>query len=1310
MAPDMTTDGKGTGKRAVQFFSLTDVAEVAQAIRDADYFSEEQRPRPKGWFSFAGMTPQERDAKTYLSTDVDGTVNIGLRGRMWAITGLLGPLGAPQSQISKVVESIVAKGNFGTLVQNVTPDLKEGVKAENSENLLISRGKSTVEQLVSNRRINKKPEKLEEGLAQFFREKAPLTCDFTINEHNCILWAVDHVVEVACAAKSPLMNDDKASLEKKLHKVLFEETSDKPEEKSDKARTAHPYDCPAKLFLALAQAIGLHGTQDVSAEAGPESEAAPLTDDQLDDAPRSFIQPGLQQYAAKGSAHSRARDIDEAVATITRSLGAAEPTTRDCATLILLCGKEQSGKKSVIGDLLRSLRSGEGDTEDYRFPLRNPDGSRVADLPVFAVAAQRVHYRDLLIELFVFLNLHKPLEPREEPVIDETLRVEAAWMLDNKTSRRTLLEEIGRLHAYVPALFIFTDVHGFSRDGLQTMLVENGIYKLLDVLTGTRGASRFLITQEQEIFTDWERKPEAQKLRVLDLQMPRLDRFVWYPSEANVARYEGPEFDPLRARDQENPVELSGHGLLSMSALLALEPDTEEVVSAFSAYVLCSGDADEAESLEERHRKLNMRLLQSLGRRRIDDVILMIAATSLTDDSLSEPTLKRMIQKWRGVDDAALESVWPEICASLRNLDEGTQALFLNGQINAHVDREELSYREQLALLDSNRTPVVEWRMSRSVARLLLEHVRDMPNLDGTVRQVFRLLAQESHRRAQTKRARRAHADTSRLDIARDIQSLQALLASLPPNLKSRSDLETAPFGALRLRVEDVFGTDADHEPELVLRYAVLLLLRRDIDPDHMLSMVTDQDQLRLNLYIRLFLPLGKIHTFSVNDLRGQAALRMLPAEVPQHLFGSLRNCEIMELLLSIALAAFLSQLEEVVAWAQRLSESLMTDPIDPVCLAAYQRLRCVRFDAAILQGVAHSPAETASASKKGLHKVHKRVQLAWLAWHDAFVSSGSGPEDEILARVAKRFSNEQAKSARKSKPKDRSLAAPSGTARGGSLADGLRLLARAAELNWLVNDDLPLTKDSWRDSLYAAILALEDHVARQRGDAHRPVTLSGRTGRRMIRALTGDAMVLAYPDVDDPSGKAGFDETGERERAIRAIWHTNAARLGQQYAGAERLYTLLDYARVRASEDRLPIAASVLQDCVRALDDSLISTQGRLEILLADHACRVLLALRDWRLSNLAPSPKEVADHLSGLDWVRNRAEYHGLRPLVCESKLVAGRVQLLHSLTQPAQPANRFSRAKRWFQAAVRDAGAIGHKPAEKCATAWISYINTL
>lgn len=1292
MAPDNTRGGRQSSKRTAQFFSMTSVAEVAQAIRDAGYFSDSQSIRPKGWFSFAGMTTEERDALICWRTTVDGSFDIGLRGRMWAITGLLGPLGAKKGYVSRVVDDIAKHSTL-----NETDDAVLG-------DIFLRRRKATLEQLIQRRVIAAKPSTLtDKDTVAKVGKNAPLTCLKTIENSNCILWAVDHVVEVARAADISPLNGDAEALRKAMKDVLFEKCS-------DAQRIPRPHADPAELFLALAQAIGLGDAQGIKAAAEPDPESDAQTGGQPEDAPRSYVQPGLQQYAGKGSARSRARDIDRTVATIKRSLESVEPTTDDCATLILLWGKEQSGKKSVIGDLLRSLRVGEGGTEDYRFPLRLPNGTLKTYLPVFAVVAQRVHYRDLLIELFVFLNLNKPHEGNEKKILDTTLRADAEDMLSKIPSGRTLLEEIGRLHAQVPALFVFCDVHGFSRDGLQTMLVPNGIYRLLEVLTQNKSRSRFLITQEQDNFTDWQRRPDNQQLRSIKMNMPRLDRFAWYPSEANVTRYEGPEFNPLRGRHQDDPVDLSGDGLLSMSALLALEPDTKKVAAAFEDYVLGAEDADETETSEDRHQRLNIRLLQCFNGRGIDDVILMIAATSLTDDWLSDPTLKRMIKKWRGLQEAELEQVWQGVRSTLQTLEEGTQTLFVNGKPNPHVDLEELSYREALALSEPDSPPVLEWRMSRSVARVLLDHVRHMPNVDKTVRQVFRLLAQEAHRRAQTKRARRGQADNSRLEIARDMQSLQALLASLPPVLTARDDLDKAPFGALRLRVEDVFDADADQDPALALRYAVLVLLRRDIDPNHMLSMVTDQDQLRLNLYIRLFLPLGQIHIFAVNDLRGQAALEILPAGVPQHLFGSLHKSEILELLLSIALAAFHSQLEEVVAWAQRLSESLMTGPFDFACHTAYQRIRCVRFDAMILQGVAHSPAENVIGTDQSLRSVQKQVLSAWLEWHQAYVSTGTGPEDEILAWVAAQFSRQHPTSELESNHKHWGLVTPSGTVRGASLADGLRLLARAAELNWMVNDDLPWDAHLWQDSLYAAITSLEDLITRQRGDAHRPVTLSGRTGRRIIRALTGDVLVLAYPPSDDISAELRLEESGEKQRTIRAIWHTNAARLGQHYAGAERLYTLLDYARVRASEDRLPIASRVLQDCSEALNDSLISTQGRLEIQLADHACRVLLALRDWYSLRLSPSPEQVADHVSELEWLLKRAEDHKLRPFVCEANLVIGRAQVLHGATLPVEAPDRYSQAKRRFAVADREARAIGYKPAEKCARGWISFLDTL
>src|SRR5262249_22237769 len=130
-----------------------------------------------------------------------------------------------------------------------------------------------------------------------------------------------------------------------------------------------------------------------------------------------------------------------------------------------------------------------------------------------------------------------------------------------------------------------------------------------------------------------------------------------------------------------------------------------------------------------------------------------------------------------------------------------------------------------------------------------------------------RALARAARRRAQFKKVRSrlpVTLDPGR-DASRDIQAFTALLASIPQNeIKDHTESDRQ---ALRLLSDEVFTLSGKFDATVALRYAVYCLLRNDIDRDSRLTMVSDQDGLRLRLYLLLFFSPGERHFWQVYQL-----------------------------------------------------------------------------------------------------------------------------------------------------------------------------------------------------------------------------------------------------------------------------------------------------------------------------------------------------------------------------------------------------------------------------------------------------------
>src|SRR5262249_27205348 len=120
-------------------------------------------------------------------------------------------------------------------------------------------------------------------------------------------------------------------------------------------------------------------------------------------------------------------------------------------------------------------------------------------------------------------------------------------------------------------------------------------------------------------------------------------------------------------------------------------------------------------------------------------------------------------------------------------------------------------------------------------------------------------------------------------------------------------------------------------------------LPREDIDRDHRLTMVFDEDTLRLDLYLLLFQELGRRHPTLLSPLK-------VPDKIPVHLSTKFFPADqIMELMSTVALSALYAQrfdaLHDIARLAETFVRNLRGQP------AKIVRIWCSQIDAYLLRG-----------------------------------------------------------------------------------------------------------------------------------------------------------------------------------------------------------------------------------------------------------------------------------------------------------------------------------------------------------------------
>lgn len=907
----------------------------------------------------------------------------------------------------------------------------------------------------------------------------------------------------------------------------------------------------------------------------------------------------------------------------------------------VLHGHPQSGKKSVVGDFMRRVRNRSqsgNDPRDLRLQI-DDYGDIKAELPFFVVSARNRTYRELLCLVLAYLQLRQGPD-REEWIKTKNADIDMANITtrakhilranspQTTANMQGLFKEIEELHQSRPTAFVFLDVTGSERDSLNRLFKNPGPLRALAPLWRSNTQSRFFVTLNQDTApTGWPEFMGKGQFAEHRLDYPDIRRLRWYLNDEAQKKYKAELQDEQSLEDHLKGIKPNGTGappktpgdaLLILALLYELEiPDFKGVAKAF----LATGGEAPCDAQNICHS-----LFSWLDEHQVFVPLMLIVATAAISDRLQCHSLKRLFRQWLDASpDGAIDfaAKWQQAEPELNRLCSlGTQ-LFLQKVETSNQDNEEHG------LVDDD-IDQESWQISQTVARTLLDAALASPQWRGQTRDCLRLVARAARRRAQIKRLNRTD-DSSRSDhrdIERDVQAYCALLASIPPEKLE----EEQSHRALRLELDRAFSIfplplkdekqpqDPGFSAPIALRFAVLCMLRQDIDQDFRLSMLTDQDELRLRLYIIAYQPLGEYHHWPVSELSERAAFEKhgLTNTTPAHITDHFEPKEQIELLLAIALAAYHCHLPLVVGWAwtlaQEFRQNWQNDPRRyPVELGYLYRMDCTLSDMALRTG--NLPLED---SEPGLEAVRD-----WLSSH----------YNDLAACLGNQFPDA---------PETEKIPMPLVKAQ-------MRLGARLAGLHWVAGNDQQQAGD-----LYQEIATQEHAIAKDTGHGE-PVAMSGRTARQYLKFLCRDWPVLMPPN--------GIEQTAPPEghkniKLIQYIIEANISRLNK-YAGADRIGVLTDLARLHlynggAEGAHAEKYLDSAHDRLRVLQ---ISHGGKIDLLLVTYAKQVM----DLEAAPGRQTEAKFRNLGQDIMRVREIAENLGFMPATALLYLLAAR---LHNL----------------------------------------------
>lgn len=910
----------------------------------------------------------------------------------------------------------------------------------------------------------------------------------------------------------------------------------------------HP--TPADCARAICTAIGV--PSDLSSDDDTQG---------TDALPVSWFEKDIQEFMEEMDADpaaSERMDLFDGLDELEKKIGRSR---RGAPRTILLSGPEESGKKAIVADFLRQREDG----GDYRFKLINARGQVLHDMPILVLSVRTRDYRSLCQHVLAFLQRQGPqahaatkYQPGDTPQIRSRQQF-AAILADierdfgDDVPMSHLWEAIKTAHKSQSGLYVFLDANDLSRGSQSRVMHRRGLGRLLDALTESNENSRVLITSSDALPSTKAQFRDADKCQV---QMPRTGSLKWYLATVGGRRTFASAQRSIRSVAEKH---VPGDILAVFAALADLGLPRDDFATQLTECLMALPETDA--TFDRMHPAYDQSSLIAyrkyadvLRERGVLPAVTLIAAATISRDSLLDRSLAQMHHRLCEKFPEQVAQPYDALHAPLSDVVGAARAMIVRRSPIVVLDPYELGAGEEPLAKGAPRS----WEMGRTAAIWLLRTMYSKEtepggvgghgNLDETTRYArlarcaCREIARGARRRAQIMRLRKidSEAPAARKELARDIQCLEMLLASLPPAQRDSIGLRTDDADRIWLRDPSVFALDDEgFRADVAFRFAYFVLMRSDIDPVHQLSMRYDFDTTRLRCYLLILLGWGQFPTWSIDAFREpEVAARLapvLPQEFPERVLYALGREEALELLLSISIAAFHCQLPEVMEWSWRLHRSLVAPTSDnDRILDIHARHAAALLDMSIRLG---RPIDDRDGTLSDVHDLCTGL----------IDDVGHVPEDTTQTTVAAKDVNPHPEPL----PEDR-MARPNHQA-------VLRVGLRQAHLAALT----PTAITPYEEHLER----LAHHEQGALGDRHQDssVLTSGRSGRIHGRLLLSDfpVRITAPPDASLDL-RTGYKAERMRDACNRfdLIIETNLSRMNR-FAGMDRIGNVADRLRV---------------------------------------------------------------------------------------------------------------------------------------------------
>ncbi len=880
-----------------------------------------------------------------------------------------------------------------------------------------------------------------------------------------------------------------------------------------------------------------------------------------------------------------------------------EFSRREAAPRIVgLSGDRHTGKKSVVAELLATLSGGENKFPTYRRPESEEP------IPVIGFDLKTRNYYDLIGEV-----LARICESAGVPVPDSLLDLD------------DLLKEIARIHKDHAAFFIFVDVEGVSPQDPRRILQKRGIRRLLLTLRDSNQDSKFLLTSSEDTYL---RSEPRFSCHWIDVPYPNIARLGWYLSADGAEKLQQLIFE--EELDHLDTY-LSGNGLLALAAtvpesIAAYQTDFRKRVQNFINATREHGqDAGVSQAFD-----VLIASLKSTG------ILPAVALIALSHDGVGEYSLMRCLQWWfaREDSDHLLNPIddGDAIYSELHSLQRAVRGLLLQHGPSLNHEPDEFGFDEPTG--NTSKHGPNTWSMLPGVVSELLAAIarHKSDDLDGRVlmTNAKRTIAFAARRRAQFKKMRSQNDDPffASDGVGRDVQSYLALMSSI--DLDDLFTSEKEPLNPAQ-QLHRIFCLGSEFAPRLALVFCVQRILKHDIDLEDRLSMVTDQDALRLKLYLLPFVQFdGRGIDFALQARRDDRIFEDdLPKQVPDVLIDCLGKETVRDLLSTIAITAYYCLDNITLTWAAERLFDLSFDAISPES-SPYIRLYLAMIDISLHRG------EWCFAD------LDSRIFDEVNDWPAGM----AGIEARLNALLSSKLGIDL----------ENPLAQPS------ILKVWARFQVRRIEVSWYLNKD--------HQQLLQKLIQV-DHAAGAASPAGTMLLISGRSARKLARVVADDQPILHLSDQSEVSH--------ETKNLLRSLLETNISRL-VRFAGAERVGVLLDRARLYIVErDPISRAQRVMSEAKRRADNGTISTAMRLELMALDASIEFAVLNELARSKRDGALQERLADLRDTVMSLHTGAEIMGMQTMVMFAKVLSLRcIYAFHEYLPSKQgwPANRSQR----------------------------------